>query len=100
MQSVNRHHNCPFIQAHEKLLIERDWGKQGTEITSVDGPMSLDGAKEEFSQDGREVRAWRFDPAISNAEDVSEDLQPVEDAEPDHSWLAHVKSCKSTSLYI
>ena len=90
-----------FIHSHEKLLIERDYGSLGTEITSLDGPMTLEEAQIEFAQDGKEYRAFRFDGDLVNIENVTEDLFVEPEVNPvDNSWVAHVRASKSTSLYI
>ena len=68
-----------FIQPDEKLLIERDWGRVGTEVTDCDGAYTLEDAQELFAQDGREVRAFRFNIHSLNIEDVTEDLRVIDE---------------------
>ncbi len=72
-----------FIQAHEKLLIERKW-EDGERVFSeaLNGQLTLEQARAEFAQDGNEVRALRLDPEDLNIEDVTEDLK-AEDEEPE-----------------
>ena len=66
-----------FIHPHEKLLIEQAWN-DGKRVfgEALNGPLTFERAREEFAQDGNEVRALRLDPVGLNVEDVTEDLVP------------------------
>jgi len=88
-----------FIQSNEKLLIERLWDRGETEITDLDGPMTLEKAREEFAQDGREFRAFRFSPTDVNVENVTDELA-VEIIETDWTIPRHERSMSDTARFI
>lgn len=96
-----------FIQANEKLLIERDYGALGKEAHTANGPMSLELARETVeandSVDSPVVAVFRVDlnPMELNIENVTEDVMvEIIDHDPDISWDRHVKASCSPSLYI
>ena len=100
-----------FIQGNERLLIDKDYGALGLEAVTVDGPMSIDTAREVVEEQqfktSKVVRVFRvnLNPSELNIEDITEDvlIQPEEfdpDIDPDPSWTSHVKASKSTDLYI
>ena len=100
-----------FIQHGERLLIDKDYGALGLEAVTVDGPMSIDTAREVVEEQqfktSKVVNVFRvnLDPNAPNIENITEDvLTPViehdPDIDPDPSWTAHIRASKSKDLYV
>lgn len=94
-----------FIQANERLLIDRDFGPIGMEAITVDGPMSIETAREAFENYDNATAAYRLSLSDLNIENVTEDIKPVciehdPDIDPDPSWTRHMRSMSDTARFI